>query len=125
MFYIQGLKLWWCCFRYAFWYWQFAFRQNSIHGGAPIAQFYSSTKTCTSFGGCEIPNVYNNTSVDILISDIYNDVYTCTEIDALFETIVVSDCYNGTEVNSILANQSYKGSENIGISNNQLSVTFP
>ena len=43
----------------------FAFRQNTLHGGAAIAQFYSSTKACTCHGDCEIPNMYNKTSVDI------------------------------------------------------------
>ena len=56
----------------------FAFRQNIIHGGQPIAQFYSSTKVCTFHGDCQIPNMYNKTSVDILIADIYNDSYTKT-----------------------------------------------
>ena len=50
----------------------FAFRQNAIHGGQPIAHFYSSTKACTLHGDCEIPNMYNNTYVDLLIADIYN-----------------------------------------------------
>ena len=59
----------------------FIFLQNTIHGGAPIAQFYSSTKLCTFHGDCQIPNMYNKTSVDILIADIYNDTYTKTEID--------------------------------------------
>ena len=53
----------------------FAFRQNTIHGGQPIAQFYSSTKVCTFHGDCQIPNMYNKTYVDILIADIYNDIY--------------------------------------------------
>ena len=33
----------------------FAFRQNTIHGGQPISQFYSSTKVCTFHGDCQIP----------------------------------------------------------------------
>ena len=60
----------------------FTFLQNTIHGGAPIAQFYSSTKVCTFHGGCQIPNMYNKTFVDILISDIYNDADTTIEIDS-------------------------------------------
>ena len=60
----------------------FTFLQNTFHGGAPIAQFYSSTKLCTFHGDCQIPNMYNKTSVDILIADIYNDTYTKTEIDS-------------------------------------------
>ena len=54
----------------------FIFLQNTIHGGAPIAQFYSPTKVCTFHGDCQIPNMYNKTYVDILIADICNDTYT-------------------------------------------------
>ena len=43
----------------------FIFLQNTFHGGAPIAQFYSSTKVCTCHGDCQIPNMYNKTFVDI------------------------------------------------------------
>ena len=32
----------------------FPYLQNAFHGGAPIAQFYSSTKSCTFHGDCEI-----------------------------------------------------------------------
>ena len=57
----------------------FLFLQSTIHGSAPIAQFYSSTKLCTSHGDCEIPNMYNKSSVDFLIVDIYNDTYAKTD----------------------------------------------
>ena len=66
----------------------FAFRQNTIHGGQPIAQFDSPTKVCPFHGGCQIPNMYNKTSVDILISDIYNDTYIETEIDTFFQILI-------------------------------------
>ena len=56
--------------------------RNTLHGGAPIVQFYPSTKLCTFYGDCQIPNMYNKTSVDILVADIYNDAYTKTEIDS-------------------------------------------
>ena len=54
----------------------FAFMQNTIHGGQPIAQFYSSTKVCTFHGGCQVPKMYNKTYVYILIAGIYNDTYS-------------------------------------------------
>ena len=57
----------------------FIFLQNTIHGGAPTAQFYSSTKLCTFHGGCQIPNMYYKTPVDILIAYISNDTYTRTD----------------------------------------------
>ena len=53
---------------------KFALRQNSIHGGQPIAQLYSSTEACTFHGDCEIPNMYDKTSVDVLTADTYNDI---------------------------------------------------
>ena len=61
----------------------FIFLQNTLHGGAPIAQFYSSAKICTFHGDCQIPNMYNKTYVDLLIADIYNDTYAKT--DNIFE----------------------------------------
>ena len=59
----------------------FTFLQNAIHGGAPIAQFHSSTKLCTFHGDCQMPNMYNKTYVDFLTADIYNDAYTKAEVD--------------------------------------------
>ena len=76
----------------------FAFRQNTVHGGQPIAQLYSPTKVCTCHGDCQVPNMYNNTSVDILIADIYNDTYIKTEIGSLFSNIDLSNYYTKTEV---------------------------
>ena len=61
----------------------FTFLQNTVHGGAPTAHFYSSTKLCTFHGDCEIPNMYNKSSVYLLIADIYSDTYAKT--DNIFE----------------------------------------
>ena len=71
----------------------FTFLQNAIHGGAPVAQLYSPTKVCKFHGDCQIPNMYNKTSVDILIADIYNDTYITTEIDSLFSNIGLSNYF--------------------------------
>ena len=74
----------------------FIILQSTFHGGAPIAQFYSSTKICTFHGDCQIPNMYNKTAVDILIAGIYNDTYTKTEIDStLSANTNPSDLHNG------------------------------
>ena len=74
----------------------FTFLQNPFHGGAPIAQFYSSTKVCIFHGYCQIPNMYNKTYVDILIADIYNGTYTKTEIDLTLSGYTNSiDLHNG------------------------------
>ena len=61
----------------------FAFRQNTIHGGQPIIQIYASTEACKFHGNCEIPNMYNQTPVYIIIADICNDIHIKTEIDTL------------------------------------------
>ena len=82
----------------------FAFRQNTIHGGQPIAQVYSSTKVCTFHGGCQILNMYNKTYVDILIANIYNDTYTKTEIDTLISNIDFSNYYIKTEIDTLFSN---------------------
>ena len=61
----------------------FVLRQNTIHGGQPMVQFYSSTKACTFHDDCEIPNMYSKTSIDILTADIYKDIYIKTENDTI------------------------------------------
>ena len=71
----------------------FAFTQNTIHGGQPIAQFHSPTKVCTFHGDCQIPNMCDKTFVDTLIVDIHNDTYIKTEIDSLFSNIDLSNYY--------------------------------
>ena len=79
----------------------FAFRQNSTHGGQPIAQFYWSTKACTFHGDCAIPISYNKSSIGNWISNRYTDVYITTDIDSLIATINISKCYNKTEIDDI------------------------
>ena len=70
-----------------------AFRQNPIHGSAPTVQFYPSAKACTFHGDCEIPNMYSKASVDLLIADIYNDMYINTGTDTLLPNIGLSNYY--------------------------------
>ena len=123
----------------------FSFRQNSIHGSTIIAQFFSETKQCIFHGECEIPNIYNKTSTDNLITQIYDDVYLKLEIDDLFTNINISNyydkayidlldneistqflnTYNKTEVDALLTITNLTGSDNIDISNNQISLTYP
>ena len=79
----------------------FAFGQSTIHGGQPIAQFYSPTEVCTFHCDCQIPAMYNKTPVGILIADIYNDTYIKTEIDSLISNIGLSNCYTKSEVGDI------------------------
>ena len=79
----------------------FAFRQNSIHGGTLIAQFNSSTKGCTFYGKCSIPNLYNKSSIDTLVPNIYNDIYIKPEIDTLFSNVDLSNHYTKTEIDDL------------------------
>ena len=44
--------------------------------------------------------MYNKTSVDLLVADIYNDTYLKTEIDTSLEDIDLSNYYTTTEIDS-------------------------
>ena len=79
----------------------FASRQNTIHGGQPVAQFYSSTEVCTYHGDCQIPNTYTKTFVDIRIAGIYNDTCIKTETDTLISNIGLSSCYIKSEIDIV------------------------
>ena len=123
----------------------FSFRQNSIHGSTIIAQFFSETKQCIFHGECEIPNIYNKTSTDNLITQIYDDVYLKLEIDDLFTNINISSYYDKayidfldneisaqflstytkTEVDALLTITNLTGSDNLDISNNQIPLNCP
>ena len=82
----------------------FALRQNTIHGGQPIAQFYSSTKVCTFHGDCQIPKMYNKTAVDILIADIYKYTFIKTGIDTLISNLDLSNYYIKAEIGTLFSN---------------------
>ena len=69
----------------------FAFRQNSAHGGQPIAIFNSLDRSCQFFGNCSIPNFYNSSAIDGILSTIYNDVYLKTYVDGLITTITIGN----------------------------------
>ena len=80
----------------------FAFRQNSTHGGSPIAIFNSSTKPCKFSGNVEIPNYYSGTSIDTMISSVYNVVYLKAKVDTLFCNIDLSSYYHKTDSTIII-----------------------
>ena len=103
----------------------FAFRQNTIHGGQPIAQFYSSTKICTFHGDCQIPNMYNKTHVGVLIADIYDDTYVKTEIDTLISNTDLSNYYVKAEIDTLFPNidlSSYYTKSEVDDIDNELST---
>ena len=121
----------------------FSSRQNPIHGSTIITQFFSETKQCIFHGDCEIPNIYSKTSTGNLITQIYDDFYLKLGIDDLFTNINISNYYDkayidylDNEISTQFLNTyikaeidaaltSYTGSENIGITNNEISLTFP
>ena len=86
----------------------FSFLQNIVDGSQPIAIFNSLDKSVEFFGGSDIPNLYNK-----------------NEIDTLFENIDLSNYYDKTEVYILLTNTNLTGSENIDITNNETSLTYP
>ena len=53
------------------------------------------------------------------------NIYSKTEIDTWFENIDLSSYYDKTEVGTLLTNTNLTGSENIDITNNQISSTSP
>ena len=79
----------------------FAPRQNPIHGGTPIAHFYSSAKECTFYGDCSIPTCHNNSLIGTLVSNIYNDIYIETGIDTLCSNIDLSNYYTKAEIDDL------------------------
>ena len=114
----------------------FAFRQNGIHGGAPIVTFSSETKQCHFCGDVILPGQYTSSSADAK----FNNYYTRAESDALFANIDLSNYYNKAEIDaiddeltSLILNTCTKtevdnlltGSENIDITNNTISLTYP
>ena len=52
-------------------------------------------------------------------------IYNKTEIDTLFGNIDLGNYYDKTEIDTLLTNTNLIGSENIDITNNQISLTFP
>ena len=48
--------------------------------------------------------MYNKTPVDMLIADIYNNIYIETEMDTLFPNIYLSKCYIKTEIDTSVSN---------------------
>ena len=84
------------------------FLQNINDGAQPIAIFNSLDQSCEFFWDADTPNSYDRNSIDNLIATIY-----------------VSNHYNKTEIYTIVADQTHTGSENIGITNNQISLNCP
>ena len=97
------------------------FRQNTIHGGQPTAQFYSPTKVCTFHGGCQITNMHNKTFVDSSVANIYNDTYIKTRIGTLIPNIDLSSYYIKAKIGTLFPNidlsNYYTKSEVDGIDN--------
>ena len=79
----------------------FAFRQNGINGGQPIAISNSSTKACNSFGDCSNPNFHNKASIHISILHSYTYVHIKPEIDSLFANVCIRNYSNKTDIGDL------------------------
>ena len=88
----------------------FSFLQNIVDGSQPIAMFNSLDKSVEFFGDLDILNFYNKTEIDA-IDD---------ELPAL-----ILNTYTKTEVDTLLLDTNLTGSENLDITNNQISLTYP
>ena len=71
----------------------------------PIAICNSLDQYCELFGDVDIPNFHDRNSINNLIANIG-----------------FSNYYNKTEIEIIVANPTYTNSENIGITNSQISL---
>ena len=88
----------------------FSFLQNIVDGSQPMANFNSLDKSVEFFGDLDIPDFYNKTEIDA----------TDDELSAL-----ILSTYTKTEVDALLSNTNLTGSDNLDLSNNQISLTYP
>ena len=88
----------------------FTFLQNIVDGSQPIAIFNSLDKSVEFFGDLDIPNFYNKTEIDAIGDELSS---------------LILNTYTKTEVDNLLTNINLTGSENIDITNNQISLTYP
>ena len=86
------------------------FLQNTVDGSQPIAMFNSLNKSVEFFGDPDIPNFHNKTEVDAIDDEL---------------SALILNTYTKTEVEALISNINLTGSENIDITNNQFSLTFP
>ena len=88
----------------------FSFLQNIVDVSQPIAIFNSLDESVESFGDLDIPNFYNTNKIDAIGDGLSS---------------LVLNTYAKTEVDNLLTNISLTGSENINITNNEISLTYP
>ena len=84
--------------------------QNIVDGSQPIAIFNSLDKSVKFFGDLDIPNFYNKSEIDAI-----DDEWLA----------FISNTYTKTEVYNLITNIDLSGSENIHITNNHISLTYP
>ena len=88
----------------------FTFLHNSVDGSQPIAVFNSLDKSVEFFGDLDIPNFYNKFGIDAIDDEL---------------SALILNTGTQTEVDNLTANIELSGSENINITNNQISLTHP
>ena len=88
----------------------FTFLQNTVDGSQPIATLNSLDKSIKFFGDLDIPNFYNKNGTDAIGDELLS---------------LILNTYTKTEVDNLLTNTNLTGSENINITNNGTSLTYP
>ena len=83
---------------------------NIVDGSQPIAIFNPLDKSVEPFGDLDIPNFYNKNEIDAIDDGLSS---------------VILNTYTKIEVDDLLTNIDLSGSENINITNNQISLTYP
>ena len=87
----------------------FTFLQNIIDGSQPIAIFISLDNSVEFFGDLDIPNFYNKAEIDAIGDELSS---------------LILNIYMKTEVENLITSIDLTGSENIGITSNQISLTY-
>ena len=76
--------------------------QHISDGSQPIAIFNSLDKSVEFFGDLYIPNHYNKTEVDSLLSNVnLTDYYNKAEMDLIVSNIDLSNYYTKTELDDL------------------------
>ena len=86
------------------------FLQNIVDGSQPVAISNSLDKSVEFFGDLDVPGFYNKTEIDAIDDELPS---------------LILNTYTKTEVYNLITNINLTGSENIDITNNQISLTHP
>ena len=88
----------------------FTFLQNTVDGSQPRAIFNSLDKSVEFLGDLDIPNFYIKAEIDAFGDEL---------------SPLVLNTFTKPEMNNLFTNLNSTGSENIDITSNQISLTYP